>query len=151
MASKRMVKPPANMRADGREVEQGRHQRLVVGDRIEHLDRHPADLGGADAVEVEVGRVQGPVFADGLGAGEDRVGDLLRRRAAIADIVLDAEIAVRPAGIVAGGEDDAAEGLAAADHAEAAGVESRPPWPTSTRPKPLAAAIRITFWTTSRL
>ena len=103
--------------ADGGEVEQGRHQRLVVGDRVQDLDRHPADLGGANAIEVEVGGVQGPVFGDGPGVGEDRVGDLLGRRAAIADIVLDAEIAVRPAGIVAGGEDDAAECLAAADHA----------------------------------
>ena len=43
------------------------------------------------------------------------------RGPAIADIVLDAEIAVRAAGIVAGGEDDAAEGLAAADHAGGGG------------------------------
>ena len=31
----------------------------------------------------------------------------------------------------------------------AAGVESRPPRPTSTRPKPLAAAMRIATWITS--
>ena len=33
----------------------------------------------------------------------------------------------------------------------AAGVESRPPRPTSTRPKPLAAAIFSAIWMTSRL
>ncbi len=34
---------------------------------------------------------------------------------------------------------------------EAAGVERMPPCPTSTRPKPLAAAIFSAIWMTSRL
>ena len=34
---------------------------------------------------------------------------------------------------------------------EAAGVERMPPWPTITLPKPLAAAMRMAFWITSRL
>ena len=34
---------------------------------------------------------------------------------------------------------------------EAAGVERMPPRPTSTRPKPLAAAIFSAIWMTSRL
>ena len=34
---------------------------------------------------------------------------------------------------------------------EAAGVESSPPRPTITRPKPLAAAMRIAVWMTSLL
>jgi hypothetical protein len=46
---------------------------------------------------------------------EDRVGDFLRRRPAIAGIVLDAEILMRAARIVAGRQDDAAEGLVFAD------------------------------------
>jgi hypothetical protein len=86
-------------------------------------------------------RIGDQVAVDDLGAGEDRVGDLLGRRAAIADIVLDAEIAGRAAGIVAGRQDDAAEGLVLADDVEAAGVDRMPPCPTSTRPKPLAAAM----------
>ena len=35
--------------------------------------------------------------------------------------------------------------------AETAGVDNRLPLPTRIRPKPLAAAIRITFWIASRL
>ena len=34
---------------------------------------------------------------------------------------------------------------------EAAGVDSRPPCPTSTRPNPLAAAMRRMTWIASRL
>ncbi len=56
-----------------------------------------------------------PVAVDHLGARIDRVGDLFRCRAAIADIVLDAEVFGRAAGIVAGREHDAAEGLVFAD------------------------------------
>ena len=35
--------------------------------------------------------------------------------------------------------------------AETAGVERMPPWPTTMRPKPFAAAILITTWIASRL
>ena len=91
------------------EVEQRLHQPDVVGDRVDDLDRGHLDRGDADRVDVEIGRVRDLVGIDDLGAGEDRVGDLFRGRAASADIVLDPEIAVRPARIVAGGEDDAAE------------------------------------------
>ncbi|MCY1382195.1 hypothetical protein D9M69_701890 [compost metagenome] len=34
---------------------------------------------------------------------------------------------------------------------EAAGVDRMPPCPTTTRPKPLATAMAMTFWITSRL
>jgi len=46
-----------------------------------------------------------------------RLGDLFGGRAAVADVVFDAEVAVRAAGIMAGREHDAAEGAVLADHA----------------------------------
>ena len=56
-----------------------------------------------------------PVSLDGLGASEDRVGDIFRRRPARADVVFDAEIAMRTAGIVARRQDDPAERVKRAD------------------------------------
>ena len=52
---------------------------------------------------------------DDLAAGMHGVGNPLRRRPAIADIVLDAEIALRTTWIVAGAEHQAAEGLVVPD------------------------------------
>ena len=48
----------------------------------------------------------------------DGFGDPFGRRAAIADVVLDAEVAVRPAGIVARRKHDAAEASVFADEHE---------------------------------
>ena len=54
----------------------------------------PSTLTVAEAVDVDVGRVGDLVGGDRLGLGEDRLGDVLGGRAAGADIVFDAEIAV---------------------------------------------------------
>ena len=102
-------------RADRVEVEQALHQLGIVRDRVDHLDRHAAGLHRADLVDVDRVDVGDLVLADLLRALEDRVGHLFRRRAAILGIVLDAEILVRAARIVARRQDDAAEGLVFAD------------------------------------
>ena len=78
--------------ADGGEVEEGLHQLGVVGDGVDDLDGHVAELLGADPVEVEVGGVEDAVFVDLLGALVDRLGDPLGGGAAVADVVLDAEV-----------------------------------------------------------
>src|SRR5690554_6616130 len=70
---------------------------------------------GPDAGEVDIGCIGDEVAVDDLAAGMDGVGNPLRRRPAIADIVLDAEIALRTTGIVAGAEHQAAEGLVVPD------------------------------------
>ena len=101
--------------ADGGEVEERLHQLGVVGDGVDDLDGHVAELLGAEPVEVEVGGVEDLVFVDLLGALVDRLGDALGGGAAVADVVLDAEVLVRAAGVVAGGEDDAAVGAVLAD------------------------------------
>ena len=82
----------------------------------------------------------------------DRLGDLLRRRAAVAGVVLDAEVAVGPARVVARRQDDAAERARACGSTQlAAGVDRMPPRPTSTRPKPFAAAMRTIVWIATSL
>ena len=96
--------------ADRVEVEQRLHQRQILRDRIDDLDLHPLDLDGPEAVDVDVGGVGDLVGGDRLGMAEDRLGDILRGRSAGADVVLDAEIAVRAAGVVARRQDDPAIG-----------------------------------------
>ena len=98
------------------EVENPLHQRGVVGDRIDDFDGHVAEPRRADAVERQVGRLDRAIGGDALRAAVDCLGHALGRWAAIGDIVLDAEIAVGAAGIVAGRQHDAAERAAAPDH-----------------------------------
>ncbi len=96
--------------ADRVEVEQRLHQREILRDRVDDLDLGPLDLDGPEAVDVDVRGVRDLVRRDRLGVGEDRFGDVLRGGSAGADVVLDAEIAVRAAGIVARRQDDPAKG-----------------------------------------
>ena len=103
--------------ADGVEVEQLLHQFRVIKHRIDHFDRHLLDAHGAQGIEVDVGGVADAVCGDGLRARIHGLGDLLGRRAAIGDVVLDAEIAIGTARIMAGRQDDAAAGAMLADHA----------------------------------
>ncbi len=106
----------SDMGADRVEIEKLFHQLGVVCDRVENLDLHVVHLRGADRVKRNVVGLGNPVAVDQLGAFIDRIGDLFGRWAAIRGIVLDAEILVRPARIMARREDDAAEGLVFADH-----------------------------------
>ena len=137
--------------ADRVEVEQGLHQRLIVGDRIDHLDGHVLQLRDADAVEIDVGRIRHQDAVDDPGPGEDRLGHLLRRRAAIGDVELDAEVAVGPPGLWLAERMMPPAVRFLRMRWEAAGVESRPPWPTMTRARPLPAAIFRARWMASRL
>ena len=107
------------------EVEQALHQQRIVGDRIDDFDQHRAcravDGCGADLVEIDRDRIGDHVAVDGQRARVDRFGDLLGCGAAIADVVFDAEIAVRPAGVVACGEHEPTEGLALPDQMRGGG------------------------------
>ena len=101
--------------ADRVEVEQRLHQREILRDGVDDFDLGPLDLDRPQAIDVDIGGVRNLVGGDRLGMGEDRLGDALRRGPPSADIVFDAEIAVRPAGIVARRQDYAAEGVERAD------------------------------------
>ena len=102
-------------------IENLAHQLDVIGDGIDHLDAAVADAADADAGEVHVRRIEAQNLGNLLRLGIDGVRDFLRRRPAIRGVELDAEIAVRPAGVMARGEDDAAEGLVLADDAGCGG------------------------------
>ena len=70
---------------------------------------------GFDTVERHIWRIGDQIALDLLGIGENRLGDLLGRRAAVGNIVFDAEVAIGPTGIMARREHDAAKGLVLAD------------------------------------
>ena len=101
---------------DALEIEQRFEQFGVVGHRVDDLDDHSPQLGFAQTGQIDVLGVEDTVLADFLRALVQRVGESLVGRAAVAEVVLDAEVVIRPAGVVAGREDDAAEGRALADH-----------------------------------
>ena len=132
MASKAMVSAPLATAARIAEIEQLLHQRGIVGDGIDHFDQHVADLRGPDSVEINVAIHHQPAV-DGLCTGVDRLCDGFRCRSAIGDVVLDAEILVGTAGIVARREDQAPLAPYLRITWLAAGVDKMPPCPTSTR------------------
>ena len=75
----------------------------------------PPALEPPDPVDVDRPEILYPVAGDRPASREHGVGQLLGRRPAVRRVVLDAEILVRAARIVAGRQDDAAEGAALAD------------------------------------
>ena len=110
-----------DLRADGGEIEQAFHQFGIGGDGIDHFDGHVAQLAGADRVDIDIGGFQDFVAVDHQRSRGDGIGHLFRCRTAIADIIFDAEILVRAAGIVAGRQDEAAKGAGRADQVRCGG------------------------------
>ncbi len=98
------------------EIEQRFHEFGIVGHRVDDFHAHVAERMAARAVEIDRRRIDDAIARQRAAAGENSVGDLLRRRAAVGGVVLDAEIALGTARVVAGGEDDAAERAVLADH-----------------------------------
>src|SRR3546814_17602178 len=74
-----------------------------------------SDVCSSDLRDVDVGRVRDAIRADFLRAPVDRLGNALRRRATGGDVVLEAEVSLRDAGIAAGRENEAAAGLPSPD------------------------------------
>ncbi len=103
--------------ADCRKIKQRLHQFGVVIHCVDHFNRHLAQLAAADHINRHIGSFQYAVLADGFALGKNRLGYCLGGGAAVAAVELDAEIAIRPAGIMAGRQNNAAEGMVFADHA----------------------------------
>ena len=103
-------------RADPLEVEQLFHQIGVVAHRIDDFHLHVANLGGSDLVQVDVRSVQHTIAVDVQGGRVNGLRHFFRGRSTIRGVELDAEILVRPAGIVTGRKDDATTGVVLADH-----------------------------------
>ena len=101
---------------DGVEIKQAAHQVGVVSYRVNYLHRHALQRQDVQGIQRQVGAVAG---VDGLqlqASLVDGLGQRLGRRAAVGHVVLDAEVALRAAGVVAGRQHDAAAGAMAADH-----------------------------------
>ena len=107
--------PRGEVGAQAFEVEQLLHHGRVVFERVDDDDFSLADAHAPVAFEVYVRVVEREVARDVLRLGVDALGDGLGRGAAVARVVLDAEIFFEAAGVVAGREDETAEGPSAAD------------------------------------
>ena len=109
-------KAGAEQRAQSFEVEQRLHDRGVIRERIDDDDLCIAEVEAAFALEVYVRVIERAVIGDLKRLFVDARGDALRRGAAVANVVLDAEVGIHPTGIVTGGEHETAErGLPADD------------------------------------
>src|SRR5205085_10040244 len=101
-----------DVRAQGVEVEQLLHDRRVVFERVDDEDIRVRDTHAPFAFEVNVRAFEREVACDGLCPLVDALGHRLGRGAAVARVVLDAEVFVYAAGVVARGEHETAEGFA---------------------------------------
>ena len=102
--------------ADTVEIDEIAHHRDIVGDGVDDLHHHAGEGRRVPSVSIDGGGLlDDGVGGDGLGRLEDGVGDRLGGGAAVRDVELQAEVLVGAAGIVRGGEHEAAEGLADAD------------------------------------
>ncbi len=111
------AKTAIEQQPDRRKIEDRCHQFGIIDDTVDDFDQHASKLEGSNYVKRQVRRILDFVSADLLAVGENGISNLLRSRSAIAGVVFDAEIAIRPARIMAGGKDNAAEGLVFSDDA----------------------------------
>ncbi len=101
--------------ANGVEIEQLALHRAIVGHRVDDLDLRAQQGVGAESVQRQVGAVHRADFIHLARTQVDGFCDRLGRGAAVGDVVFDAEVALRPAGVVAGRQHDAAAGRPAAN------------------------------------
>jgi hypothetical protein len=113
--------PAAEHLRQGLEVKQAFHELRVIAHGIDDLHLHAAQVEAALHGEIDVRCLAGQVVTDGEALAVDRVGYRLRGGTAVGAVELDAEVALRATGVVAGGEDDAAVGSVLADQARGGG------------------------------
>lgn len=106
---------------DEGEVEDGFEELDVVRNGVDDLNVRGTVGEEALLREVDRGKFNDLVAGDRLRLLKDLVGDILRSRTAVRDVVLDAEIRVRASGVVAGGEKDTAIRLVLADDVGSSG------------------------------
>ena len=94
--------PACHCGADRGEIEQRFHQVGVVGDRVDDRNRHGANGASADPVEIDVGRCNGVPNIYHLSSRKYCLGHGFGRGAAVGGVVLDPEVVVGSAGVVAG-------------------------------------------------
>ena len=139
---KRQGEVAADQVANLIKVEQLLHQGDEVIDAVDHLNLHGTDRVQTGCLQRDRWGLHDRVLLQGLGAVIDRIGERSRRWSTVGTVHLHTEVAVCPAGVVGGGQDDSADGLALANQIEAAGVERIPPVATITLLRPWAAPMR---------
>ena len=87
---------------NGIKIKQCLHQRGIISHRINHLNCNAAKGDYANLAEIDVACRNGLVTRNGFGARKNQIGNFLWRWPAIACIIFNAEITIRPAGVVAG-------------------------------------------------
>ena len=98
------------------EIEQRLLQLGVVRYRIDNLNDHIAQFRLTLYAKIDVGRLDVTVAIDRLGTLVKGFGKRLVGRTAIGHVVLDAEVAVGSAGVMAGRQDDAAKSYMLTDY-----------------------------------
>ena len=98
------------------EIEQIFHEVRVVRYGIDDFHLHVFNPERSEGLQRKIARLGDMIRMNLTAALIDGLGDLFRRRPAVAGVVFDSEVALRAAGIVAGGQDDAAEGPGPADN-----------------------------------
>ncbi len=84
------------------EIKKRPHHRGVIGHRVDHLNLHLFNLLHAQGVDGNVWRVAKAQFDQLLGAGINSFSQCLIGRTAVTGVVLDAEVAVWSARVMAG-------------------------------------------------
>src|SRR5690606_17767136 len=107
--------------ADEPEVEQSLHQGGIVRHGIDDLDLQRAGLLRPEAIEVRLRNVRRAELRQRRRRAPDRLGQRLGCLAAVGRVELDAEVAVRPARIVAGRQEEAAGGAVQPDQVRRGG------------------------------
>ena len=105
----------------------------------------PSKTAASEAADIQIG-CPGSDLRDLQRLGVDRVGDLFGRRPAIGGVEFDAEIAIRPARIVARRQDQPAERLVLADDAGGGGGGEDAARANQEAAEAVAAAMRIAVW-----
>jgi hypothetical protein len=87
------------------------HEFGIIGNRINYGDFKSIDLLRTYAIQVYIFDVSGFIAVDSLAALIKCISVFFRGRAAIANIIFDAKIFVRAAGIMAGGKNQSSKGI----------------------------------------
>ena len=112
---KRQGEVAADQVANLIKVEQLLHQGDEVIDAVDHLNLHGTDRVQTGCLQRDRWGLHDRVLLQGLGAVIDRIGERSRRWSTVGTVHLHTEVAVCPAGVVGGGQDDSADGLALAN------------------------------------
>ena len=105
----------ANQIADLIEVEQLLHQGNEIIDAVDNHNLHRADAVQTRGIQWDFWSLNNRVLLQGFGALEHRIGEGGGGGATVGAVDLDAEVTVLTTRVVAGGKDDAADGLALPD------------------------------------